>query len=147
MANTMRTEESITIARPVDAVFDYMSNPENAAEWNSNLVDYTQESGKPDEIGSVTSFAVKVAGVRLDASEELTEYEANKHLGFRSKKSRIGYERALDFATDGNGTRVTYLMEAEAGTGLFKFADPIVQRLFAHDVRGNLEKAKTVLEG
>lgn len=146
MAKTMKTEESIVIARPLAEVFDYLSSPENAAEWNSNLVEYNTESGKPDEVGSVFSYAAKVAGRRLEATEELVEYQANQHLGFRSKESKIGYDRALDFAADGAGTQVTYLMEAETGTGIFKFADPIVQRLFSHDVRGNLEKAKTVLE-
>ncbi|MFC7447994.1 SRPBCC family protein [Rhodococcus daqingensis] len=146
MAKTLKTEESITIARPVAEVFDYMSNPENAPAWNSNLVDYAQESGKPDEVGSVMSLTAKVAGLRLEATEELTDYQANKHLGFRSKKSKVGYERELDFAADGAGTRVTWLSEAEAGTGLFKFADPIVQKLHSHDVRGSLAKAKTILE-
>lgn len=146
MAKAMKTEESITIGRPVADVFEYMSNPANAPAWNSNLVDYRQESGKPDEIGSVTSVAVKVAGLRLDMTEELVDYQQNKHLGFRSQESKIGYDRTLEFDTDGAGTRVTYVIEAEGGTGLFKFADPIVQRLFAHDVRGNLEKAKTIME-
>src|SRR6476661_10795265 len=61
MADTMRTEESIMIARPIADVFTYISNPDNAADWNGNVVDYTLESGKADEVGAVTSFAVKVA--------------------------------------------------------------------------------------
>ncbi len=146
MADTMRTEESIMIARPIADVFAYISNPDNAADWNGNVVDYTLESGKPDEVGAVSSFAVKVAGLRLEATEELVDYQENKHLAFRSKESKIGFERTVDFAVDGAHTRVTYVLDAEKGSGLFKFADPIVQRLFAHDVRSNLEKAKTILE-
>ncbi|WP_137876218.1 SRPBCC family protein [Rhodococcus sp. Q] len=146
MAKTLRTEESIMIARPVADVFEYMSNPDNAPAWNGNVVDYNLESGKPDEVGSVTSFTAKVAGFKLEATEELTDYQANKRLGFRSVKSKVGYDRELDFAVDGEHTRVTWVSEAEAGTGVFKFADPIVQKLHAHDVRSSLEKAKTILE-
>lgn len=143
---TLTTEESIVIARPLGEVFAYMANVENGPEWNSNLVAYTLTSGRPDEVGAVGSFAVKVAGLRLEITEVLTDYQENKHLGFRSEESKIGYERALDFAADGASTRVTFRQEAEAGTGLFRFADPIVQRLYAHDVRGNLETAKAILE-
>lgn len=146
MAKTMKTDESVVIARPLAEVFEYMANPENAPAWNSNLVDYAVESGKPDEVGAVISFAVKVAGVRLEASEEIVDYEANKRIGFKSKDSKIGYQRELDFDADGASTRVEFRQESEGGTGLFKFADPIVERLYAHDVRGNLEKVKTILE-
>ncbi|SDC67655.1 SRPBCC family protein [Rhodococcus tukisamuensis] len=146
MPKTLKTEESIVIERPLAEVFAYLSNPENGTAWNSNVIDYKVISGTADEVGSVTEFSAKVAGLRLEATEELTTYEPNKRLQWRSKESRIGYTRELDFDSDGDGTRVTFLQEAEAGTGLFKFADPIVQRLYTHDVRGNLEKAKTILE-
>ncbi|MFE3292498.1 SRPBCC family protein [Rhodococcus sp. NPDC059234] len=146
MSKTLKTEESINIQRPVAEVFEYLSNPDNVTNWSSNVIDYKLVSGKADEVGAVLSLAVKAAGVRVEGTEEITQYEANKRMGFRSKDTKIGYTRELDFAADGDGTRVTFLQEAEAGTGLFKFADPIVQRLYAHDVRGNLEKAKTILE-
>ena len=66
-------------------------------------------------------------------------------MAFQGVENRL-YPGAETSTSDGDGTRVTFLQEAEAGTGLFKFADPIVQRLYTHDVRGNLEKAKTILE-
>lgn len=146
MSKTLKTDESIDIQRPVSEVFDYLSNPENATAWSSNVVDYSLISGKPDEVGAVFSVSAKVAGVRVDATEELAGYEPNKLLEFRSKESRIGYVRQLRFTGDGAGTRVAFVQDADTGSGLFKFADPIVQKLYAHDVRGNLEKAKTILE-
>ncbi|MFD4293479.1 SRPBCC family protein [Rhodococcus sp. NPDC058505] len=146
MARTLRIEESITIARPLGDVFDYLSNPANATAWNSNVVDYNTQSGQPGEAGSTAAYVAKVAGLRLDGEEEVEVREANKHLRYRSTRSKIGYVRDIDFATDGTGTRVTLSQESEAGTGIFTFADSIVQKLYAHDVRGNLEKAKTILE-
>ncbi|MFD1815716.1 SRPBCC family protein [Rhodococcus gannanensis] len=145
MADTLKVEESIMIARPIDDVFEYMSDPDNAASWTNNLVEYSVD-GEPDELGTVTSYVVKVAGLRLQGTEELTGYEKDKSRTYRSKDSKIGYERTLEFAVDGVHTRVTWRQEAEAGTGLFKFADSIVQKLYARDVRGNLENVKTILE-
>jgi hypothetical protein len=34
----------------------------------------------------------------------------------------------------------------ESLKGYFKFADPLVMKLYSRDVRSNLEKAKTILE-
>ncbi|MGW0173255.1 SRPBCC family protein [Rhodococcus sp. NPDC003322] len=146
MAKTLKTDESIDINRPLPEVFEFLSNPENVLVWNSNLGNYELVSGAPDEVGAVSSFSVKVAGVRLEITEELSAYEANKRIAFRSKESKIGYTRELDFAAADGGTRVSFRMEAEGGTGLFKFADPIVQKLYGHDVRGSLQNAKTILE-
>ena len=48
---------------------------------------------------------------------------------------------------EGEGTKVTWHQEMESLKGLFKFADPIVLKMYARDVRSNLEKVKTILEG
>lgn len=146
MSKTLKTEESINIQRPVTEVFEYLSNPDNVTNWSSNILEYKLVSGKADEVGAVLSLTARAAGVRLDGTEELTEYEPNKRMGFRSKESKIDYTRELDFDGTDSGTRVRFLMEAEGGTGLFKFADPIVQKLYARDIRGNLDNAKTILE-
>ena len=146
MSKTLKTDESINIQRPVTEVFEYLSNPDNVTNWSSNILEYTLVSGKADEVGAVLSLTARAAGVRLEGTEELTAYEPNKRMGFRSKESRIDYTRELDFDGVDGGTKVRFLMEAEGGTGLFKFADPIVQKLYARDIRGNLDNAKTILE-
>lgn len=147
MARTLKTSESIVIDRPVTEVFRYMSNPDNLPEWGSNVVEYKLLSGSPDEVGAVLDVTARVAGVRIHATEEIADYQENKMLRIRSKESKIGYDRELDFESDGDGaTRVTFRQDADAGTGLFKFADTVVVKLYSRDVRSNLENAKTILE-
>ncbi|GAB2663434.1 SRPBCC family protein [Prescottella soli] len=147
MAKTIKTNESIVINSPVGEVFAYFTDPENVSDWGSSIDEYKMVSGSPEEVGSLASVTTKVAGLRLHATEEVTAYEKNKRVGYESKESRIGYEREIDFDTDGDGaTRVTFRLDAEGGTGLFKFGDTIVQKLYSRDVRANLENAKTILE-
>lgn len=147
MAKTMRTDESVVINRPLPEVFQYMTDPAHALEWGTNVTEYKMLSGAPDEVGSVASLDARVAGIRLHATEEITAYEKNKRIGFASKESRIAYERELDFDSGGDGaTRVTWHMGAEPNSGVFKFADAIAQKLYARDIRGDLENAKTILE-
>lgn len=147
MAKTLQVNESIVIDRPLPEVFSYLTDPARTAEWGSNIVDYKVVSGSPDEVGAVMAVTAKVAGARIDATEKVTAYEKNERMGFESQDSKIAYTRELGFSADGDGsTKVTYVQDAEEGTGLFKFADAIVLMLYAHDVRGNLQKAKTILE-
>ncbi|WP_137723211.1 SRPBCC family protein [Prescottella subtropica] len=146
-AGTLHTDESIVINCPLSQVFSYMTDPARATEWVSSAEEYAMVSGSPDVPGSLAAVTTKVAGVKLHATEEITAYEKNRTIGFHSTESRIPYERALDFTSDGDGaTKVTYRLDAETGTGIFKFADAITQKLYAHDVRGNLRNAKTILE-
>lgn len=146
MSKPLKFDESIDIARPLPEVFEFVSNPDNVTAWNSNLDEYTLTSGSADQVGAVFAITVKVAGIRLSMTEELTGYESNSTLAYRSKESKIGYTREVAFTGIDGGTRVTSRMESEADTGLFKFGDPIVQKLYEHDLRSNLEKAKTILE-
>ncbi|PTR29001.1 polyketide cyclase/dehydrase/lipid transport protein [Rhodococcus sp. OK519] len=147
MAKTLRTEETIVINRPVAEVFEYLTNPENGTEWASNIVEYKTVSGSRDEVGAVFALTARVAGAHIHATEAIVDYEANKRIGLESRESKIGYTRELDFDSDGDGaTKVTFRQDGEEGSGLFKFADAIAQKLYARDVRGNLENAKEILE-
>ena len=53
----------------------------------------------------------------------------------------------MTFTDEGSGTKVTWLQESESLGGVFKFADGLVMKMYSQDVRSNLEKAKTLLEG
>ncbi|RVW08001.1 hypothetical protein EGT67_18925 [Prescottella agglutinans] len=147
MARTLETSETVVIDRPLPEVFRYMTNPDNLPEWSSNVIEYKVLSGAPNEVGAVMDVTVRVAGVRIHATEELSDYQENKVLRIRSKESKIGYDREIDFASDGDGaTQVTFRQKADAGSGLFKFADAVVVKMYARDVRSNLENAKAILE-
>lgn len=147
MAKTMRTEESVVINRPLPEVFEYFTDPDHALEWGTNVTEYKMVSGARDEVGAVASLDARVAGAKVHATEEITAYEKNKRIGFTSRESKIGYTRELDFDGGGDGsTRVTFVQDAATGSGIFKFADAIAQKLYARDVRGNLENAKEILE-
>lgn len=56
-------------------------------------------------------------------------------------------KRETRFEDANGGTRFTFHQEAEIPGGFFgKLADPLAARLFAKDIRSNLEKLKELLE-
>jgi carbon monoxide dehydrogenase subunit G len=139
-------EESITIAKPRPEVFAFFTDPDNTTVYSSNLIDYEVTSGRPDEVGRTAKFSVKVVGVRLDYTDELVERVENERAKLVGQ-GRIPYSITLSFADDGDGTKVTWQQEVDSLGSVFKFADGLVIKMYGKDVRSNLEKAKTLLEG
>ena len=143
----LTVEESVVIDKPRPEVFEFFSDPDNVAVYSSNLVDYEVVSGGPREVGRSARFAVKVVGVRLEYTDEVTELVENERLSTASKDGRIPYSITMTFADDGLGTQVTWRQEVESLGGVFKLGDGLVMKMYSRDVRSNLDKAKALLEG
>lgn len=142
----LTVEESIVFNKPRSEVWDFMTDPENVPVYSSNIVEYEKVSGENDEVGRVCRGAVKVAGRRLELTDKLVEVEKGRRGKLVSEDATIPYSLELIYDDEGEGTKLTWHQEMESLKGVFKFADPIVLRLYARDVRSNLEKAKTILE-
>ena len=142
----LTVEESIVIGRPRLEVWEFMTDPDNVPVFSCNVVEYEMVSGDKYEVGRVCHGVVKVAGKRLELTDELVEVEPGRGGRLVSNDATIPYTLALDFVDEGDGTKVVWHQEMESLKGFFKFADPIVLKLYSRDVRSNLEKAKTILE-
>jgi carbon monoxide dehydrogenase subunit G len=142
----LTVEESIVISKPRMDVWEFMTDPDNIPVYSSNVVEYERLSGEKHEVGRVCRGVVKVVGRRLEFTDELVESEQGRHGKLVSTDATIPYTLSLHYDDEGDGTKVTWHQEVESLKGLFKFADPIVLKLYARDVRSNLEKAKTILE-
>lgn len=142
----LTVEESIVINRPRMEVWEFMTDPDNVPVYSSNVVEYEMVSGEKHEVGRVCRGVVKVAGRRLELTDEMVEVEPGRGGKLVSKDATIPYTLSVDYVDEGDGTKVTWRQEVESLKGFFKFADPIVMKLYARDVRSNLEKAKTILE-
>lgn len=141
------TEESVIIDRPVEEVFTFLQDPDNVTLFMTNVISYELVSGEAGEVGSIVHGVVKVAGRKLEISEELTGVERGKYLRRRGTDSPIPYETETRFDPTDRGTRVTFHQESGSLGGVFgALADTVVAKLYARDVRSNLEHAKTLLE-
>lgn len=138
-------EESVVIDRPRMEVWEFMTDPDNVPVYSSNIVEYEMVSGEKQEVGRICRGVVKVAGRRLELTDEMVEAEPGRAGKIVAVDATIPYTLSLRYADEGEGEG-TWHQEVESLKGFFKFADPIVLKLYARDVRSNLEKAKTILE-
>lgn len=142
----LTVEESIVIDKSREEVYEFFTDPDNVPVYCSNIVEYTLVEGDREKVGRKCRGAAKVAGRRVEFQDEVVEMEEAHRSKLVSEDATIPYSLELRYADEGTGTRVTWHQEIESLKGFFKFADPIVLRMYGRDVRANLENAKTILE-
>ena len=143
MAQATRT---VTIDRPVDAVFAFVADGETAPRWRAGVLDIKRLSG--DGLGVGTRYAQGVRGPmgrRVAADYEVTAFEPNRRIEFLTIAGPVRPRGRYDLEPAGDGTHVTFSLEAEL-TGLRAFLmGGMVQRTMDAEVQA-LDRLKRVLE-
>ena len=136
---------NMLIARPIWEVFDYITNPENNAQWQYGLFESVQISDGEMWIGTVFSSFGHFMGRRIQSDFEVTEFEANKSYGFETISGPIQLQTSYGFETLDHGTNVMISSLINPG-GFFKLLDPIVARVAKKQFLENLTTLKEILE-
>jgi uncharacterized membrane protein len=138
--------EEITIERPLQQVFDYLSEPANQTLINSNYARYDTDG--PLQKGMRSQGATKVAGRQVEWTAEVTEFEPPRLIRYQSVEAPMAFtiEYQLEDLTN-HTTHVTFHQHVDQLGGFFgKLSDPLVTRMYSRDVRGNLAHLKELLE-
>ena len=140
-------DESIIINRPRSEVFAFGTDPENVPLYSSNMIEYEQVTEGPVGKGTRNRGSAKLAGKRIDFILEVVEFDEGGHMASRSIESPFPFELDVTYEDADDGTRILWHQESPVFGGFFgKLADPLVTRMYAKDVRSNLEKLKVLLE-
>jgi uncharacterized membrane protein len=135
-------QHSVSIGRPVAEVFAFVADGENAAKWRSGVLDAQRVSGSG--LGGVYRQGVKgPGGRRIAADYEVTAYEPNRRLAFKTIAGPVRPNGEFRFEGTSDGTKVTLSLEADL-TGIKKLLlGGAVQRSMDAEVRAteNLERA------
>lgn len=136
-------ENSAVIERPRAEVFQFVANHENDAQWRPGVLDIKRASG--DGQGAIYRQGVKGPfGRRIAADFEVTAYEENSHIAFRTLGGPVQPEGSYRFEDADGGTRVTFSLSANL-RGPQKLMLPMVASSMRSQV-GALESLKRVLE-
>lgn len=142
----MRVERSVTIGRPVEQVFQFVSTPENDPRWVPVSVRHEKTSPGPMAVGTTTEEDVTFMGRRMRYTWEVTEYLPPHSFAIRSLSGLLPSTIRLGLQPLGDATRLTLATET-ALIGPFKLAGPLMtlvgRRLFERQLR----TLKGLLEG
>jgi uncharacterized protein YndB with AHSA1/START domain len=116
-------ERTITIHRPVEEVFAYLSDVEHGPSFISGQREAHKTSSGPMGVG--TTFTTSGKFPRRGGSYEIVEYELNRRLAWRAA-SGARATTAWSFQPSGPSTRITFTRMAEP-QGLSNLAESLLQ--------------------
>jgi len=139
-----QAQHSVTIRRPVEAVFAFVADGEKCPQWRPGVIDIKRLSGD----GAGTRYAQWVKGPmgrRIAADYEITVFEPNRRLEFQTVAGPARPHGRYDFEGVDGDTRLTFALDAQL-TGLRRLLiGRAVQRTMDAEVR-TLDNLKRTLE-
>ncbi len=141
-------EESVVIRAPRESIWEFAAQPDNVTVWQSNLIEFELLGRPPVRVGSEGRGAVRVAGRTMRCTQTATTWVANETVTWSSTDSPIDFTYTASYRVVPGGTEVTVHVETgPLGTFFGNIADPVVARMYAHDVTSNLAQLKALMEG
>jgi uncharacterized membrane protein len=137
-------QASVTVNRPIEEVFPFMMDNQNALQWQSGLLE-ARATNDVSGVGRTWVDVVQVLGRRIEVAFELIEYDPERAVGFKSMSGPMPLAGRYAFEPNGAGTQVTFTLQAEPG-GFFKLAEPLVARSTQRQWETNLANLKDLLE-
>ncbi len=141
----LKIEMSVVINRPLEEVFAFVSDIEKMEQWVGELQESKNISAGPLGVGTTFTHVVGFLGRRFEQNHKVTEYERNRKLRFGATSGPIRSEIDITFESIEGGTKVTFGGGGEVG-GLFKLAEPLLQRMFKRQWQNNIANLKDLLE-
>jgi uncharacterized protein YndB with AHSA1/START domain len=144
MAVDVHTET--TIARPVEVVAGYATDPANAPEWYANIDSVDWETEPPLRVGSKVAFVARFLGRRLSYTYEIVELVPNERLVMRTAQGPFPMETTYTWQPAGaRSTRMTLRNRGEP-SGFSKLTAPVMAAAIRRANTKDLAALRRLLE-
>lgn len=146
----MKAMASISINRPVDEVFDFVTNVENMPRWVSGvsgarLLSQAMGKGARYVIDYVTGFRSNEVEI------EVVDYERPKLFAGKSSRGPFDYEGRIELAGDDTSTSITNIIEdnpdSVASTIASVIFGPFLRGAYRRRMEKELEQLRTAIGG
>ena len=141
----VKIEYGVEINRPIEEVFAFLADHENDTRWRSGLIEWKRISEGPTGVGSTSSEVLQFMGRRMETSFEVTEYEENVRIGFKTTSGPVPMEGLYSLERAEGGTKLAFTVQGEAG-GFFKLAEPILATMVKRQIETDFNNLKDLLE-
>jgi uncharacterized protein YndB with AHSA1/START domain len=134
------------INAPVEKVFAFSTDFRNNSKWQDGVIETTQTPDGPTQVGTKVKDVRTFLGQKMDSTFEVTEFEPNKKVAFKSTSGPIQFMFMQSFESTGSGTKVSVHVEMEA-KGFFKLAEGALGSNVKKTFEEQSAKLKSILEG
>ena len=103
----MHVERIFTVSRPIEDVFDYLSDFENTNEWDPGTIE-TRRTGGDGGIGTTYANTSTFAGRRTELTYETVGFDRPTFFSARGRNKTATATDTLTFTRDGARTQIHY---------------------------------------
>ena len=135
----------ITINRPVEDVFAFLTDAANHPKWDASSVAMEAQEPGPWRAGTIFREVRRTGRGTSEIRSTVAELEPNRRMEIRSL-SGAPFQGHWRFAPEGQGTRLRWSGEMRL-TGVARLFEPLIARAFSNDVEANFARLKDILEG
>lgn len=139
-------ERTITVQKPIDVVWNYLSDFRTSTEWDPPTVSTTRTSGDGG-VGTTYHNVSKFLGYETGVDYTVTDYVERERLQLAGDAGSIQLVDTMTFRSEGDQTSVTYHAEFTPA-GAAKLATPLMPgalKLLANKVAASLEEQLNAL--
>ena len=141
----IRLERSITIARPIEAVFAYVTDMNKVKSWLP-VRDIRALSPGAIGVGSTYAQTAVFMGREFASTIEVTQYQPTRLFAFKMIQGPFPLSNTMTLApTPGGGTILTIIGEAEPGSAL-SFIGPFVTPIVKKQMESQVNQLKHAIE-
>ena len=121
----MRLRKTVTVDKPVDKVFAYLSDFATTTEWDPGTVQTVRISGD-GAVGTEYRNTTRFAGRETQLTYVVDELVPNQRIALRGENKTVIASDTMTFRTSGRGTEVTYTADFTF-KGLTRFLAPLLK--------------------
>jgi uncharacterized membrane protein len=144
----LQVEHSVVIDKPVEQVWNFLTDFQNTPKWDIGVLETRQTSEGPGGLGTTFQNIGPFLGRKSVREYRVTEYEPNKKVTVKLitparfiQQAEVSYT----FEPVENGTKLTFTGGIEFGD-LFKLIQPILLQRAKRDGQGDLDNLKHLIE-
>ena len=142
----IKVETSVLVNQPIEKVFEFVTTPENDAQWYIGVESRDHTPDEPAGVGSTSLSEIRFLGVPVSVEWEVTGYDPPKRIDVKTIKGPVSITSGYTFEATAEGqTKVKVHGEADL-EGVFDLAEPLVERMAQRQWEASFENLKDVLE-
>jgi len=144
-----RFQREIVIIRPVEEVFDFVTDARNEPRFNPRILSAEKTTSGPIGRGTCFVLVSKAMGRPMAVEYEITAYERPRRMTSRtiSGLPLIDVESAETFEPVGGGTRMRWVWEVKPRGAVGRLMAPVFARMLGRRLDRAFANIKRVLEG
>jgi uncharacterized membrane protein len=142
----IKHEAEITIARPANEVFAYMTRTQNMPKWQPGLITAEELTGSSWHVGTRLKETRRIGGRETEVISEIGSFTPDQSFTVNSVTGPTTHGKFQLDTINNTTTRVCFTIQMEMG-GVMRLAEPLIAKDVKRQAEESLIQLKQALEG